>query len=38
MNVNLIEYLNCFEIKNFNDVLFYYIDRVVIAILKSIGV
>ena len=27
MNVNLIEYLNCFEIKNFNDVLFYYIDR-----------
>ena len=27
MNVNLSEYLNCFEIKNFNDVLFYYIDR-----------
>ena len=27
MNVNLIEYLNCLEIKNFNDVLFYYIDR-----------
>ena len=27
INVNLIEYLNCLEIKNFNDVLFYYIDR-----------
>lgn len=27
MNSKIKEYLNCCKIKNFNDVLFYYIDK-----------